>query len=290
MKLVLELRNPFRRSSNPPRAPRRRALVAAGVVAVGFPLLALASPVTIPNAFSDGDLITAAAFNENFDAIAAAINDNDARIASLEDDVGELTADALFPPGTVAFFNSTMCPAGWIELQAARGRVIVGMNGSAGTLLAQVGTALGDEATRTINEAPSHSHPVSLSGTAAANANNVNSAHVHTIASSGGHSHPVDSSGAHQHVLPFRQGSGFNFGVHWGGSSSLDGGVPSSYTTPSNGAHSHTIPTSGAHSHTVQSSGAHSHSVSVSGSTAAAGAAEVDVTMPYLQLLTCTKE
>jgi hypothetical protein len=289
MKLVIELRNPFRRSSNPPRAARRRALAAVGVVAIGFPILALAAPVTIPNTFADGDLITAAAFNENFDAIAAAINDNDARIADLENDVGELTADAVFPPGTVAFFNSTMCPAGWTELQAARGRVIVGMNGSAGTLLAEVGTALEDEATRTISEAPSHAHPVSLSGTAFANANNVNSAHTHTMQSNGAHTHPVNESGAHTHNgTTLGNGGGTSWRPHWAGTIEPSAG---SWTVPSAGsAHTHTMQSAGAHAHVVYESGAHQHSVTVSGSTDASGVAEVDVTMPYLQLLACTKE
>jgi hypothetical protein len=47
-------------------------------------MLAIASPVTIPNEFSDGGVISAPEFNDNFDAIATAINDNDTRLSAVE--------------------------------------------------------------------------------------------------------------------------------------------------------------------------------------------------------------
>jgi hypothetical protein len=284
MKLEIEIRNPFSRSSRPVRAAGRRALVAVGILAIGFPILALAAPVTIPHAFSDGGIISAGAFNENFEAIAAAINDNDARLTDLEQDVADLSADTLFPAGAVAFFNSTSCPGGWSELQEARGRVLVGMNGSAGTLMAEIGTALEDEGAKTITETPSHAHPVSLSGTAAGSGSD----HTHGI-SGGVHSHPIEGDGAHSHSLRLEPSGNYGtYGVM--GTVNNTGGHVTSEPLTTAGAHTHSItPNTGGHSHTV-SGGTHTHSVTVSGNTGVAGVEGVDVTMPYLQLLACVKD
>ena len=115
-------------------------------LAVAFPVLAIASPVDIPNAFSDGDIISADAFNENFDAIADAVNDNDARITLLEGAV----ESAGVPPGAIAFFPvldaATVdgCPSGWAEYADLRGRVPIGL-AQGGTVEATIGSALADE-------------------------------------------------------------------------------------------------------------------------------------------------
>ena len=83
------------------------------------------------------------------------------------------------PSGAVLPFNLANCPAGWTELTAARGRVIVGVPAS-GTLAATVGTALTDaqdkSVTPTFTGTPfssviNHTHPVTDPG------------HVHTQAS-----------------------------------------------------------------------------------------------------------
>ena len=67
----------------------RRRFFAVTLVVAALPVAALASPVDIPNTFADGGTIFAEEFNENFDAIADAVNDNDARIAALETAVAD---------------------------------------------------------------------------------------------------------------------------------------------------------------------------------------------------------
>ena len=80
-------------------------------------------------------------------------------------------AGASLPAGMIAAFNAA-CPAGWTELTAARGRVIVGLPAS-GTLAATVGTALTDaqdrSVTPTFTGTPfsgviNHTHPVTDPG------------------------------------------------------------------------------------------------------------------------------
>ncbi|MCC6524063.1 MAG: hypothetical protein IT373_15490 [Polyangiaceae bacterium] len=62
----------------------RKALAVMAAVAVTIPVVAIASPLTTPNTFTAGTVISAAAVNANFDAIEAAVDDNDARITLLE--------------------------------------------------------------------------------------------------------------------------------------------------------------------------------------------------------------
>ena len=81
------------------------------------------------------------------------------------------SAGATLPSGMIAAFNAA-CPAGWTELTAARGRVIVGVP-DAGTLAGTVGTALTDlqdkSVTPTFTGTPfsgviNHTHPVTDPG------------------------------------------------------------------------------------------------------------------------------
>lgn len=257
---------------------RRRLLVVAGTITLAFPILALASPVDVPNQFTAGDVISAEAFNENFDTLEAAVDDNDARISALE----QGTAD--FPSGAVVFFNTATCPEGWAELQSARGRVPLGLpNG--GTLAATVGTDLANEADRTISQVPSHTHAV---GTLAGSTNNTGS-HAHSISNTtGGHSHTIQGSGTHNHTITMGEGGGFSFRPFWAGGAGNSGSPQ--YTTPNGGSHTHTIgANTGTHGHSMSSDGGHAHTVTLAGSTASAGAGTVDVTMPYIQLLACQK-
>ena len=55
--------------------------------------VAYAGNVTIPNSFSAGDNVSSSKFNENFDAIEAAVDDNDQRIGDLEADTTQITND-----------------------------------------------------------------------------------------------------------------------------------------------------------------------------------------------------
>jgi hypothetical protein len=67
-------------------------------------------------------------FTSNTPAKASEINENFRRIV---------------PPGTVVFYDGETCPTGWEELEAARGRYIVGLS-EGGTLGGTAGTALID--------------------------------------------------------------------------------------------------------------------------------------------------
>lgn len=237
---------------------KRPLFLGVTALAAIFPVIALAAPLTIPNAFVDGDVIGADAFNENFDAIAAAFNDNDARIAELETAV----ADAV-PAGTIAFFAAESCPAGWAEHADLRGRVPLGLPTS-GTVSATVGSALLDEGVRTIAQVPAHTHAVgSLSATAG---------------SAGVHNHATNSAGAHSHDLDLEAAGSYGT-THLMGTINGAGGDVSSLPVGS----------AGSHTHTISDAGSHTHSVTLSGSTATSGIAAVDVTMPYVQLLACAK-
>lgn len=59
-------------------------------VAIGVPASLDAGSVTIPNRFVNGSLADANQVNENFDVLAVAVNDNDARIKALEEAVRSL--------------------------------------------------------------------------------------------------------------------------------------------------------------------------------------------------------
>ena len=65
-------------------------LVLAMVYLIPFPTWA--GQVTIPNSFSAGTPASAAQVNGNFGAVTTAVNDNDARIAALEQTIASLTA------------------------------------------------------------------------------------------------------------------------------------------------------------------------------------------------------
>ena len=65
--------------------------------------------------------------------------------------------------GAVLPFNLGSCPAGWSELEAARGRYVVGLH-PAGTLAAVMGTPLDDLENRVVGQ---HDHATSSHGHAA---------------------------------------------------------------------------------------------------------------------------
>ena len=264
----------FHRSSS---SSMRRRFLAVALLVAALPVAALASPVDIPHSFVDGGTIVAEEFNENFDAIAVAVNDNDARIAALETSVAENAV----PAGTIAFFAVANCPAGWVEHADLRGRVPLGLP-TAGTVGSAIGTALDDEGTRTISQVVAHTHgPGNLSGSAA---------------SDGSHTHSVDpvefpetsnTAGSHSHTISLGQGGGTDWTPAWSGTDNPPG--VGNYETPLDGSHSHTVNVD-VPATTSTSAGAHTHSVSVTGgATSSAGVATVDVTMPYLQLLACAK-
>ncbi len=104
----------------------------------------------VPHSFSSGAPVSASQMNANFAYLQNAIT----------------AVEGQVPSGTVAFFDLANCPTGWSELTEARGRTIVGLVGSAGTLKGQVGTALTDREDRT------HSHSVPAATTGSDGAHN----------------------------------------------------------------------------------------------------------------------
>jgi hypothetical protein len=68
--------------------------------------------------------------------------------------------DATAPAGAVMFFNLASCPTGWSELDAARGRYLVGVP-SGGTLGGASGTPLTNQENRPVGQ---HSHSATDSG------------------------------------------------------------------------------------------------------------------------------
>lgn len=253
---------------------RRRILLGAGTVTLAFPILALASPLDIPNEFTDGDVISADAFNENFEMVAASVDDNDARITALEQG-----GAVEFPSGGVVFFNTETCPEGWAELQTMRGRVPVGLP-AGGTLAAAVGTGLGDEGTRTISQVPSHSHsanpPLTFTSEHPGHLHQVNPPSTDTT---------ID--GSHTHVVDIGLGGGSQTHLH-GSNAAGDAAIPDG---------SDPITSAGNHDHSVDIGtfnsglgGTHVHQMDIAAfDTSSVGAASVDVTMPYVQLLACQK-
>ena len=287
------------RTSSASEYPRLRALF-LGVALIAFPLIVVASPVQVPNEFSSGETIVASEFNQNFEALANAINDNDSRIGMLE---GDVMGVAAVPSGAVMFFELDQCPSGWTALPELRGRTVVGMP-VGGSLSAIVGDQLDDEGLRTISEVPAHSHSVDPPA-ASTNSTGTHShavdppstgtsshnGHVHavnppakTTTSAGNHSHSINPpatnttvNGNHTHTVD--NGNGGVSSSHLQAANSLgDGSVAdSSQPIKSAGSHSHTVDiggfssaSSGTHSHSVDigqfnsgSAGNHSHSVNI---------------------------
>ncbi len=250
--------------------PRWAWIVGAGCLAA-LPVIATASPVDIPNAFEAGGLIDAESFNENFDAVADAVDDNDARIAMLEG------GDASIPAGAVMFFNLNECPEGWNELEEARGRSVVGMNGSAGTLLGEVGVALEDLAE------VSHGH--TLADEASVSTASTSVAHTH-----GSGSYSTSSTGSHNHQWRDGSASYNSLGnvapfppipFQLGSVPQVNFGTSADLFTDNDGAHSHSVNGTSA----AASSTSHNHSVNLAGQPVAAATSS----LPYLQLLACQR-
>lgn len=120
------------------------------------------------------------------------------------------TGSAGLPSGAVLFFDSSSCPAGWSELTAARGRVVVGMP-DGGTLRGTRGTAFQDQENRahthSVNPNPvsssstgSHDHTTgepTKTGATLLDAGSPlidfgRSDHLHNVDTNGSHSHNVD--------------------------------------------------------------------------------------------------
>ena len=178
------------------------------------------------------------------------------------------------------FFNLSNCPAGWSELTAGQGRVLVGLP-SGGTLGETIGDPLSNQENRP------HNHSVDPSS--------ANTSFV------GDHSHPVNvnSAGAHDHGLT---GGGSSTIILGTSTSNVEVDLPdlvggTVFVARSNHSHSHGIffhshstATTSNHSHSASTlgDGLHNHSIDIPG-TASSDAVTSDV-IPYLQLLVCQKD
>lgn len=67
-----------------------------------------AGPLTVPNAFSAGTKAVAADVNANFSAVKGAVNDNDARIASMEAAIAALEATVSAQASTIATLQNDL--------------------------------------------------------------------------------------------------------------------------------------------------------------------------------------
>ncbi len=258
------------RPSKRPATHRHRLVAAASVLTL--PALAFASPANVPHEFESGTAILAEDFNDNFSALAEAIDDNDERLGTLE---GSVTSA---PLGAVMFFNLEECPSGWSELEDARGRTIVGVNGTAGTLLGETGIPLDDLQERV------HFHTIAAGASATASAASVPHSHGAgdlEVTTAGSHNHQwkdglntYGSSGAPSSPIP---------PVPFGGGTIITATLPQNtdYFTSNEGSHSHNITgTSSPASPT-----GHSHTVNLAGQTIAGN----NGALPYLQLLVCQR-
>lgn len=118
---------------------RWASLILVGAL-VGLPLVAGALE-PVPFDFVGGQPIKADDMDANFMHLVSAVDE-------LE--------EFMVPSGALSYFNASSCRAGWSELTAGRGRTIVGMAGSAGSLAGTVGEPLGDLEER------AHTHSVDL--------------------------------------------------------------------------------------------------------------------------------
>lgn len=219
----------------------------------------------VPHMFSSGSVISASEINENF--------------AYLQDAV--TAVEGTVPSGSVMLFDLSTCPPGWSEVTEARGRAIVGLSGSAGTLRGTVGDALTDMEDR------AHVHAVDLPAFDSATSS---VAHTHSIpgattASGGSHNHQwldgvssYNSTGMVAPIGPLIVQSGPPAGIP-------NFGLDREFYTANDGSHTHSI---GSRTSGAASSTSHRHSVDPTAGVSA-GAATSSV-IPYVQLLVCRRD
>lgn len=137
------------------RRKRRRAwLFAIAVIAMSWAGPAL-SVTQVPYIFSPNTPARASEINANFAALANAIDSVEAmvqaRLSALE------TRPDFVPAGTIAFFATAICPAGWTAYQPLEGRYVVGVT-QGGSTEEAMGIALSDLEDREHIHSISHRH------------------------------------------------------------------------------------------------------------------------------------
>lgn len=135
---------------------RWRVCLAAGIAALLVWTVPAYSdviwPVAVPHDFVPNRPARASEVNANFDALEEAVNDLHARLAVIEGRTGEYV-----PAGTIAFFATASCPAGWNAYGAADGRYIVAAP-SGGTVGGTVGLSMTNLESRTHSHSIAHRH------------------------------------------------------------------------------------------------------------------------------------
>ena len=245
---------------------RRRWLA----VLVGISTLGVFGPSVVrglgpvPHTLSTGTVVSASQLNENFAYLQNGITANESQV----------------PTGMVSFFDTSTCPTGWSEVPSARGRALVGVNGSAGTVGGTVGTSLTDLEDR------AHTHVVDVPSFDSARSSANHSHSVPSVTVSGGsHRHEWfrngaqtwNSTGGTQLLVPYPVGSGTTIQPRFGTSSSADyftDSEPVSLDIPSR--------TSG------WSSAMHDHTVDPPA--AASAGASTSTVIPYAQFLVCRRD
>lgn len=238
------------------------------VMAVVFIPLAADALGPVPNVFTTGGTISASEMNANFTHIQNGVTANENQV----------------PSGAIIYFNGATCPTGWSEVTAARGRAVVGMPGSAGTLAGTVGTAFTDLEDRT------HTHSVDIGAFNSA----TTGSHTHTTdigsftsGSAGSHNHEwlrnvtttfTSAGAATVNIGPgFPYAGGTAVGALWGIGAT-------DYYTDNEANHTHSVNPPNT---TSASSGNHNHSVNPP-STGSTTASTSNV-MPYVQYLVCER-
>lgn len=120
-----------------------------------------------------------------------------AEVVALRQRVGDLERqEATGTPSGIIALHATACPNGWTEYTAARGRVVVGVP-AGGTLAGTVGSALGNLASRTITDLPSHTHGVGTLANGGADTDHTHGVGTFTLGGqSGDHTHSFSTGGA----------------------------------------------------------------------------------------------
>jgi hypothetical protein len=239
--------------------------------------------------------------------------------AQLCHQIGDLTEEAIaehrhddryapassgVPSGAVMFFSAEACPTGWQPFTEGQGRVMLGAAPGDGE--ESVGVPLPPGGLRTITEVPSHGHSVDPGVQSVTveeeseHTHTVDPASFETLSNDGVHTHDTYMSlaGEHSHTWRIENINGFgDYAI--AGSENNSGGM--TFTPPSAGSHRHSLTVyESSHTHqinvpptTTHVTTPHTHAASFdmpAFQTSQTGAAAVDVTMPYIQLLICIKE
>lgn len=91
----------------------RRVLSALAATAVVLPVVAIAAPISVPNTFQAGEVISSAEVNANFASVVEGVNALDTRLAAVEGGAGGLASCTwVTNAATSSTWTKATCPAG----------------------------------------------------------------------------------------------------------------------------------------------------------------------------------